>query len=47
MTQPVIDREHPAHIGGTQQIFRFPNGYGRERDSDAVQLRRDGRWKGG
>lgn len=24
----VIDRSHPAGMGGTQKVYRFPNGYG-------------------
>jgi hypothetical protein len=26
--KPVIDRTHPAHMGGVQKIYRFDNGYG-------------------
>ena len=25
---PIIDRGHPGGMGGTQQVYRFPNGYG-------------------
>lgn len=25
---PIIERVHPAGRGGTQKIYRFPNGYG-------------------
>lgn len=25
---PVIDRSHPSGLGGSQRIYRFPNGYG-------------------
>jgi hypothetical protein len=24
----VIDRSHPAGMGGTQKVYKFPNGYG-------------------
>lgn len=25
---PIVDRPHPMGMGGTQQLYRFPNGYG-------------------
>ena len=28
MKIPTIERPHPAGMGGTQKLYRFPNGYG-------------------
>lgn len=28
MKIPTIERPHPAGVGGTQKLYRFPNGYG-------------------
>jgi len=28
MKQPIIERIHPAGLGGVQKIYRFDNGYG-------------------
>ncbi len=28
MRQAMMERTHPAGIGGVQKLFRFPNGYG-------------------
>lgn len=28
MKTPVVERSHPSGMGGTQKIYRFPNGYG-------------------
>jgi len=28
MREAMIERSHPAGMGGVQKLFRFPNGYG-------------------
>lgn len=32
---PIHDRAHPSGMGGTQRVYRFPNGYG----ASVVQFR--------